>query len=441
MNHSDLAKALSGVAGQNVFVKCQPEVLDFTDSDLVPELQIFYQGGNITLALAAESLPIILPMLRLSILGKGRKIVTWNWKNFVSYAQAKTGKPYSVEGAIVDLKIIESYSGRKLKVPKTLVEAFNRLKDLISTGIWKEIEPVYKKLHLPLLTTVIPHLETAGVLDTVRGNRVYAYYEIDGQENGRLKCHGAYKQGFVPHAMKPETKHTLKPRAQNELFMQFDYKGMEVYMLAWLSKDPLLEQLCKEPDVYAALYEKLIGKKCEGKNDREMAKKFFLPVIYGQQAYALSQRCGVALDVAEKIIERIDALFPVALAFIEGYQRQLQELGYAKDIFGKRRSSFEEGKEHSVRNFAVQSPAAIVCLEKLTNLYFALREKTDLAYTVHDGYVAYATKENWKTIYKIGHDVLSGESTFCPGLKLRVTCFAGRSLDNLKPLARKGDQC
>jgi hypothetical protein len=411
-------------------------VLDFTDTATVPELQIFYQGGNITLALSAESLPIILPMLRLSILGKGKKVVTWNWKNFVSYALGMTGKPYSVEGAIVDLKIIESYSGRKLKAPKTLVEAFNRLKDLITTGIWKEIEPVYKKLHLPLITTVIPHLETAGILDTIRGNRVYAYYEIDGQENGRLKCHEAYKQSFIPHAMKPETRQVLKPRAQNELFMLFDYKGMEVYMLAWLSKDPLLQELCKEPDVYSALFEKVVGKKCETKNDREMAKKFFLPVIYGQQAYALSKRCGVAIDAAEKIVERIDALFPVALAFIEGYQRQLQELGYAKDILGKRRYSFEEGREFSVRNFAVQSPAAVVCLEKLTHLYFALKEKTDLAYTVHDGYVAYATKENWKQICKIGFDVLSGESNFCPGLKLRVTCYAGRNLDNLKPLVR-----
>jgi DNA polymerase I-like protein with 3'-5' exonuclease and polymerase domains len=132
-------------------------------------------------------------------------------------------------------------------------------------------------------------------------------------------------------------------------------------------------------------------------------------------------------------------LFPAALAFIQGYQRQLQELGYAKDIFGKRRYSFEEGKEFSVRNFAVQSPSAVVCLEKLNHLYFALKNKTDLAYTVHDGYVVYATKENWKTIYKIAYDVLSGESDLCPGLRLRVTCRAGRNLDNLKSLARKGD--
>ena len=211
-------------------------------------------------------------------------------------------------------------------------------------------------------------------------------------------------------------------------------------MLGWMSQDLLLLDLCKSPDVYSALYEKIFDKKIESKNDRELAKKIFLPVIYGARAYSISQRCGIAIDVAEKIIEKIDILFPVALAFVEGYQKQLQEHGYAKDIFGKRRTKFEEGKEYSVRNFAIQSPAAVVCLEKLTHLYFALKDKTDIAYTVHDGYAVYATKENWKTIYKIGHDVLSGDSEFCPGLRLRVTCRAGRNLNNLKSLGRKEDQ-
>lgn len=434
MDHSQLAKALAATVGPNVFICCQPEVLDFTDRAVVPELKIFSSSGQVTIMLTDEVLPILLPMLRLSIFGKSNKIVAWNWKNFVSFVLAKTGKTYPVDGAIIDLKIIETYCGRKFNVPKTLIEAMNRLKDLITTGMWKEVETVYRKVHIPLITTVIPHLETVGILNKQVGNKVYAYYEINGQENGRLKCSGEYQQGYVPHAMKPETRQALRPRSESDLFMVFDYKGMEVFMLSWMSKDPLLQELCREPDIYVALYEKITGKKCEGKNDREMAKKFFLPVIYGQSAYSLSQRCGIALDVAEIIVERIDTLFPVALAFIEGYQKQLQELGYAKDIFGKRRSSFEEGKEYSVRNFAVQSPASVVCLEKLSHLYFALKNKTDLAYTVHDGYAVYATKENWKAIAKLGRDVLTGESDLCPGLRLRVTCRAGRNLDDLKLL-------
>jgi hypothetical protein len=434
-----LANLLADISGQNIFISCAPEILDFTDKTISAELHFFLQGGrDFSLVLTDENLPMVISMLKLSILDKGMKVITWNWKSLASYILAKTGKIYSVDAAIIDLKIIESYAGRKLKAPKNLLEAMNRLKDLITKGIWKEIEPIYKKLHMPLSTVVIPHLETSGIIDPMAGGKVYAHYEIDGQENGRLRCFQAFKMGFVPHAMTPETRKSLKPRDLEELFMLFDFKGMEVFMLAWMSQDPLLLELCKQPDIYQALLEIILKEKSEEKNNRNLAKKIFLPVIYGQSAFMLSRNCGLTLQEAELAIHRINTLFPVALTFIESSQKQLQEHGYAKDIFGKRRS-FEAGKEYSVRNFAVQSPASVVCLEKLTHLYFALKDKTDLAYTVHDGYVVYATKENWKSIFKIGYDILSSESEFCPGLKLKVAVKAGRNLDNLKPLARKGD--
>lgn len=435
-----LAKLLSDTAGQNIFLRIAPDVLDFTEKEVAPELFFFVQGGKeFSLVLTQENIQPVLTMLRLSIFDKGMKILTWNWKNLATYVLAKTGKKYSVDGAIIDLKIIESYAGRKFKCPKNLIEALNRLKDLITTGIWKEIEPIYKKLHIPLLTTVIPHLETTGIMDPQSGGKVFAHYDIDGQENGRLRCAQAFKMGFVPHAMTPETRELLKPRQHDELFMLFDFKGQEVFTLAWMSQDPLLLELCKYPDVYLAIYEKIFEKQAEDVGEaRNLTKKFFLPVIYGQSAYALGQRCSLSQTSAELIIQRIDTLFPAVSTFIEGYQKQLQDTGYAKDIFGKRRT-FEAGKEYSVRNFAVQSPSAVVCLEKLTHLYFALKDKADLAYTVHDGYVVYATKENWKSVFKTGYEVLSGESEFCPGLKLKVAVKAGRNLNDLKSLARKGD--
>lgn len=449
MNYSELAGALAKLTGPSVYICWQPEVLDFTDRSFVPQLKIFAKAKgeyedkptetSIDILLTDEILMILVPMLKLSICGKDQKIITWNWKNLVSFILGRTGKGFSVEGSIIDLKVIESYNDINMKAPASLSKAMIRLKDLISQDLWQNSQTIYKKLHLPLMTNVIPHLETSGILDTQEGKEVYAYYEIDGQENGRLKCSGQYKHSYVPHAMKPETRLALKPRSEDELFMVFDFKGQEVFVLAWMSKDPLLLDLCRERDIYIALFEIIMGKKCESKNDREIGKKMFLPVIYGQSAYALSQRCNIDLDLAKIIIERIYSLFPVALAFIEGYQKQLQEHGYIKDIFGKRRIKFEEGKEYSVRNFAVQSPASVVCLEKLSHLYFALKDKTDLAYTIHDGYAVYATKENWKTIYKIGREVLSGDSEFCPGLRLRVTCRAGRNLNDLKLLAHKED--
>lgn len=430
-----LSDALSKFVGTNIFVTFEPEVLDFTDTK-IPTMILHGQNGQVVqISLKDDLLLKLIPMLKLSVFVQNHKVIAWNWKNFISYVLAKTGKTCPIEAALIDLKVIESLAGRRLKCPKTFNESVNRVKDLVQTGLWKEVEPVYKAIQIPLITTVIPHLETTGINSVAQHKRLYAYYEIDGQENGRLKCSQFYKDGYVPHAMKPEFRESLKTRCDSEFFMVFDFRGMEVFMLAHLSKDPLLLELCKANDIYSDLYEKIIEPPTKEKKDREIAKKMFLPVIYGQSAYALSQRCGLSIENSELAIQKIHSLFPTALSFIESYQKQLAEHGYVKDIFNRRRSNFPEGKEYAVRNFAIQSPAAIVCLEKLNHLYFALKDKTDIAYTIHDGYVVYATKDNLKTIKKIAFDVLSGESDVCPGLRLRVTCRAGRNLEHMKSLA------
>jgi len=427
----------SSISNQSVFVLFNPAVFDFTDKNSQKEIQIYLQDGrNVNIALTEQNTPFIASILKLSIFSKGMKILVWDWKNIATYILAKTNKNYIVDGVIIDLKILESYVGRKLKPPKSLNEALIRLKDLVSSGLWKEIEPIYKNLHLPLSTFTIPRLETTALIDVLTGKKVYAHYEIDGQENGRLRCSQEFNEGFVPHAMRPLVKENLKPRSFEELFLVFDFRAMEVFMLSWLSQDPLLKELTEQPDIYFSLYSKLIGSEPQKKDDRELIKKMFLPVIYGQSSYMLGQRCNIPKEAADSIVDRINSLFPTALAWIKNQQKQLQELGYSKDIFGKRRT-FDEGKEYLVRNFCIQSPAAVVCLEKLNQLYFAFKNKTDIAFTVHDGYAVYANKENWKDIFKIGQEVLSSESELCPKLRLKVTCRGGRNLNDLKTLNKR----
>lgn len=430
--NTELVDLLSNISDQSVYVHFNPDIFDFTDKDSSNEILVFLKDGkNISFSLNDQNLPFVASILKLSLFAKGMKILVWDWKILASFLLAKTGKNYSVEGSIVDLKILESYSGIKQKPPKDFNEALSRLKKIISDGTWKEIESVYKKVHLPLITTVIPHLENSGIVNGLTASKSYAFYEVDGQDNGRLRCFNAFKHGFVPHAMKPELRENLKPRDFDELFLMFDFRAMEVFMLSWLSQDPILLELCQKPDIYFSLYDQLMGRAPKEKNDRELIKKMFLPVIYGQSSYMLGQHCNIPKDEADSIVDRINSLFPVALKWIKTQQEQLKNLGFAKDVFGKRRK-FDEGKEYLVRNFSIQSPAAMICLEKLNHLYFALHGKTDLAYTVHDGYVVYANKNNWEQIYNIGKEILSGPSELCPDLRLKVTCRGGRNLNDLK---------
>ena len=274
VNYTDLAQALNQFEGNSVFVTCKPDILDFTDKNAVSELILSGKDGHeVTLVLKNETLPIISSLLNISIFSKGWKILAWNWKSIASYICVKTGKLYEVGGAIIDLKVLESHGGLKANCPKNFVEALQRLKNLIKTDLWRQAEPTYKNIHLPLLTAVLPHLEAVGILDVEMQAKVHACYELEGQQNGRLLCTKAFERGYVPHAMGEQIKASLKPLQQDQLFMSFDFRGMEVATLAHLSKDAALSEMYAKPDVYSALYEKLTGKKSEGSQDRDFAKK------------------------------------------------------------------------------------------------------------------------------------------------------------------------
>lgn len=436
MDFNQLAEILAETESSTVcLVRVEPEIPDFTAQQEV-KLQIWTKDKQFSILFTNDNLKLAISMLQLSLFAKGKKIITWNWKNFCSYFQGKTGISLTVAADIVDLKILESYADLNGTAPTTLGEALTRLKRLVEGGHWARGQAIYKRIHLPLMTAVIPGLETSGILDTERRQKVHAYYEIDGQENGRLKCHGAYSQSFVPHNLGEEKKKTLKPNELDGLFMYFDYKANEPTFLAWLSKDEGLLDICRQGDIYSILFERLLEQKCLGKVERNRCKKIFLPVIYGMSPPLVAKNMEISESSAVFVVNRIYNLFPTALSYVEGFQKQAQEAGYAIDFFGKRRC-FEEKNAYAARGFSVQSPAAVFCLDRLVQLYFSLKEITDLAYHVHDGYAVYATKHNWKKVYQISRDILTAENDLCPGLRLRATCHAGRNLNDLKLLASK----
>ena len=283
MDFGNLSSLLTSIEDNNVYLRFEPEILDFTDPDQVCELQFFSSQKQFKLTLSQELFQneqskLVFEMLRQSLFSKGKKVLVWNWKSLASFILGRTRVAFSIDAAIVDLKILEYYAGKRQSAPKSLPEALNRLKALITSGIWKEIEPIYKKVHLPLMTTVLPHLETVGINSSQAQEKLFAHYELEGQENGRLKCFNAYRHSFVPHAMTPEFRDSLKPNKYEDFFMSFDFKGMEVYMLAWMSKDPVLMRLCNEQDIYVALYKEIFKKECQSKTDREFSEALAMEI-------------------------------------------------------------------------------------------------------------------------------------------------------------------
>jgi len=428
---SDLSNALEKIYGNHLFVGVTSG--DFTGNKPV-SLRIASAGLKMELALPPE----VKKLQELcgkftSYFAHDKLFIGWNIKELYSYVLAKTGKPFEIGGKVFDLKILEWYLGINLPIPESFADAKVRLAKVIEHPSWVHLKNIYGTIYNPLVESVIPRIETLGIVDTQQKKRLYSHYHIDGQVNGRMKCTKNPVNGFMPHSMGSDDKEVLRPPCLEDDFISLDYKHMEVSTLQWLSGDPVLGQLLDSGnDLYEEIWTLLTTLPCN-EAYRLKCKSIFLPVVYGQGVKAVAARGEMSESTAKKFVDKIYSKFPVAMSWIQNQQNNLVD-GMATDVFGRCRT-FEE--PYLVRNFCVQSPAAIVCLEKLVQLDHAfkldkiLNTKARVGFHIHDGYILFASRFEKRRVIDLAKSVLEAESLLCPGLKLKVSCQTGINLNRL----------
>lgn len=279
-------------------------------------------------------------------------------------------------------------------------------------------------------------LETTSLLDEAEKVSVHAFYEIEGQINGRLRCAKQFSKGYIPHTIGPDQKKALKPKGYNRCFMSTDIRHCEVTVLQWLSQDPNLLYIIESgQDLYKEIYHVTTGDPCDSDKKRDYAKRMFLPVMYGCGPTSLGKSMGLAEQTAKELIRRIHAKFPVATEWMRSKQEEARENGVVVDYFGRPRTF--ENEFYKARNFVVQGVAATACVEKLIAIYDALQgTESYLCFTIHDAYGIVCPVKDPKPTYTMVKDIVESESTACPGLRLKQESKFGKRLDNMKVLWR-----
>ena len=406
-------------------------ILDFTDRDAskAASIGISSAKGSDTITLGDEWLVrFFVKAANETIMAADRRLLVWDWKGVASFILGRYGVSLRPQCSIIDLKLIESHSDAHLGMPSNISEFMGRLRAASESATWKLRQDVYRLVHLPLSMDVVPEMEAIGILGDTR---LHAFYDIVGQENGRMLSHKAFSRGYVPHVLTPELKGQLKP-LDNHLFVYLDYRSMEVQMLAWLSKDGELERACSSNDIYASAYEMVTRTPCDSEDKRSMCKRFLLPVFYGMGAAGLERTTGLPMAACESIVDRVHGIFHVASAWMRSAQDMAESSGRYTDMLGKTRSFAE--KHYRARNFAVQSPSAIFCMHGLVRLHGALKGIAKIAYNVHDGFMLYATKDGMRDAILAAQDALMAQSELFPGLVIGVSCLVGRSLAEMKQI-------
>lgn len=421
-------KVLSGDSPV-MYVRAEPETIDFTAGD-TGKLIVLSAVGEIAIPLSNQNLTTVLGFLSSTVFSDEMTVIGWGIKGLFSFLKYHLQAPYCTTCNILDLKVLESLCDKRDEAPKAFWDAMARLQAVVKDEQWPKLKTFYKQVYKPLIEKVIPALETQGMLDQKNRVTLYSSYEVDGK-NGRLKCSQVFKSCFNPHSITPEDKERFRPRLLNDQFLLFDFRHMEVSVLQWLTQDEhLAEILALEHDPYRVIFKLVSHTDCDNDNKRDVCKSFFLPVVYGMGATTLAKELSLSQTTAETIIKRIYNLFPKALAWVQERQKETQINNVCYDVLGRRR--YFNDRHYRVRDFVVQSPAAAVCLEKLVLLHDALGGYAALAAHIHDGYLITVNKAATRAVVDIGTEVLQGDSLLCPGLKLKVTCKLGRSLDALE---------
>lgn len=436
MNSIQLAVELRQLmkSGKSLYVRFNPEVLDFTDSGWQGELIICSKVYQVVVSLNSRNLISLCGLLKETIFSEGINLLCWNIKNFFTYYKYFSGFDLEVNSKLLDLKIIGAFLGhRDRKAPQIYSEASQFFRSLMAEAMWVKAQRLYLSVYMPLITKVVPAMETYGVGHLGKRKLIYPYYEIEGQVNGRLNSHKAYKNFYIPHTMDEDLrKNFVGGKSPKDVFLYFDFANMEVSTLAWLSDDKrLLEVLDLDEDFYRVIFKLATGIYCDTDKKRDFSKRAFIQTIYGQSANSLAEQNGIKLSTAEKLVDKFYELFPTAFNWLARHRVDAQDNCY--DYFGRKRE-FKEGSYYTIRNFLIQAPSSIICLEKLISFYYKLNGHCDLVCHIHDGFVVQTDTTHLNKVALMGKEVLEDSSELCPGLQFKVNCKYGNTLEDLKDL-------
>jgi hypothetical protein len=411
-----------------IYLWTEPEVLDFTSDD---GGKVVLAGGRhrIEIDVDRDEIKSIMGLLGATVFDNAvtPTLLAWNIKSIISYAKYYTDSTPMVTAPIIDLQIIENFLGDSRFKPNSIVEAVDRLKAASENKNWKSL---YQKLHLPLATDTLPALETYPILDISKRDACYAHYEIEGQQNGRLRCAKRFTKGYLAHTMGADQKAVLKPRGYKLSFMVADIRNCEVTVLQWLSGDQQLKDIMESgKDLYREIYRIITNDTCNSDNKRKLAQVMFLSVIYGSMSKGLAATLNVSESIAQELRKRIIQSFPQCMEWLQG-QQEVAKNGVVTDYFGRPRNF--ESEPYKARNFSVQGVAATVCLEKLVELKRRLdKTQAHICFTVHDGYGLVVPNDRIEETAKIVWEVLEAPSKLCPGLTMKVKIEVGVMLDKM----------
>ena len=198
------------------------------------------------------------------------------------------------------------------------------------------------------------YLDTLGPLRRDDG-RVHTTYNQTITATGRLSSSDPNLQNIPTRSELGRTVKTAFSAGPGSLFLAVDYSQIELRLLAHLSGDEHLIRAFNEgEDFHAETAARVFGVPVSEVTPqlRSRAKAVNFGIVYGQQAYGLSQSLHIPMAEAREMIDRYFEAYPGVRTFLDNVVARAKQTGYAETMFGRRRHIPElKSKNPQLRGF------------------------------------------------------------------------------------------
>jgi DNA polymerase-1 len=228
---------------------------------------------------------------------------------------------------------------------------------------------------------------------------VYTTFHQAGTATGRLSSTDPNLQNIPIRSDRGKEIRKAFVPAKNNIFISADYSQIDLRSLAHMSGDPVLIKTFQAGgDIHASTAAEVfqVPIKDVTSEMRQSAKAINFGIVYGQQAFALSQSLGIDFDKAKEFIQKYFERYSGIKTWMEKVLGEARSTGVVFTLAGRRRpvpdisstNSFIRGfAERVAVNTPIQGTSADIIKMAMIKIHQSFEKKafsSKLVLQVHD---------------------------------------------------------
>ena len=231
-----------------------------------------------------------------------------------------------------------------------------------------------------------------GLLSQVNAanSRIHTSFNQAGTSTGRLSSSDPNLQNIPIRSEQGRMIRRAFVPEKGTVFLSADYSQIDLRVLSHLSGDPVLSQAFREgADIHRSTASQVFRVPPDEVTDaqRSRAKTINFGIVYGQQAFGLSQGLGISMAEAQAMIESYFQKYSGVKEWIEKTKKEARIEGSVRTLLGRVRYLPEiHSKNAAMRAFAertaintpVQGTSADIIKAAMINIHRKLKGKPDL---------------------------------------------------------------